>query len=45
MNPRLFVIAAAVFVFAAGAVFLATRDIPAPRHTIEKVIANDRLLK
>ena len=31
-----------IVALAAGAVFLATWDIPAPTHPVEKVIPNDR---
>jgi hypothetical protein len=37
-----FLILIVVVVLAGGAVFLATWDIPAPTHPVEKVIPNDR---
>jgi hypothetical protein len=45
MNPRLLPLALVVVVLVAGGIFLATRDIPAPRHAIQKVIGNDRFFK
>lgn len=45
MNPRLFFLGALLAALVAGGVFLATRDIPAPRHAVEKVIGNDRFFK
>ncbi len=37
-----FIVALVVVVLVAGAVFLATWDIPAPNQQIEKVIPDDR---
>lgn len=30
---------------AGGAIYLNTHDIPAPRHNVEKVVSNERILK
>ncbi len=45
MNPRLFVLGVILAAFVVGGVFLATRDVPSPRHAVEKVIGNDRFFK
>ncbi len=45
MNGRVFLLLLLVVLLAAGGIFLATRDVPAPRHSIEKAIPNDRFFK
>jgi len=45
MNGRVFLLLLLVGLIAAGGIFLATRDVPAPSHPVEKVIPNDRFLK
>jgi len=44
MSIRLLIIAA-IIALVAGSVFIATRTIPAPRHTVEKVLSHDRFFK
>jgi len=45
MNPRVLYVAFGLLLIAAAGLFLAIRTIPAPQHTIEKIISNDRFVK
>lgn len=45
MNPRMFFLGVLFLALVGGGIFLATRDIPSPRHAVEKVIGNDRFFK